>query len=92
MWAVAAAAERLNAQDLGLLRGEGAEVRSHRGARRSCVGRDHLRVEQRRCQPLDAGQGGRIEVLRVKPEDGKKMGAGEYAAAGAVAAGTFLGT
>ncbi|MEI6319038.1 MAG: methionyl-tRNA formyltransferase [Pseudomonadota bacterium] len=37
-------------------------------------------------------QGGRIEVLRVKPEDGKKMGAGEYAAAGAVAAGTFLGT
>jgi methionyl-tRNA formyltransferase len=37
-------------------------------------------------------QGGRIEVLRVKAEDGKKMGAGEYAAAGAVAAGTFLGT
>ena len=37
-------------------------------------------------------QGGRIEVLRVKPEDGKKMGAGEYAVGGAVAAGSFLGT
>ena len=24
-------------------------------------------------------QGGRIEVLRLKPEGGKKMGAGEYA-------------
>jgi methionyl-tRNA formyltransferase len=37
-------------------------------------------------------QGGRIEVLRVKPEEGKKVGAGEYAASGAIAAGTFLGT
>ena len=37
-------------------------------------------------------QGGRIEVLRVKPEDGRKCGAGEFAAAGGVAAGTFLGT
>lgn len=37
-------------------------------------------------------QGGRIEVLRVKPEDGKKVGAGEYAASGAIAAGAFLGT
>jgi methionyl-tRNA formyltransferase len=37
-------------------------------------------------------QGGRIEVLRVKPEDGKKVGAGEYAASGAIANGAFLGT
>jgi methionyl-tRNA formyltransferase len=37
-------------------------------------------------------QGGRIEVLKVKAEDGKKMGAGEFAAGSALAAGRFLGT
>jgi len=37
-------------------------------------------------------QGGRIEILRVKPEDGRKCGAGEFAASGGVAAGTFLGS
>ncbi len=37
-------------------------------------------------------QGGRIEVMRVKAEDGKKMSAGEFAASAGFAAGTFLGT
>jgi len=37
-------------------------------------------------------QGGRIQVLRVKAEDDKKIGAGEFAASGGVAAGAFLGS
>ena len=37
-------------------------------------------------------QGGRIEVLRAKPEDGKKASGPEVAAALGIAAGTLLGT
>jgi methionyl-tRNA formyltransferase len=37
-------------------------------------------------------QGGRIEVLKAKAEDGKKLGAAEVAAAVGIAAGTMLGT
>jgi methionyl-tRNA formyltransferase len=37
-------------------------------------------------------QGGRIEVLRAKHEDGKKISAAEFAAAHALQAGTLLGT
>ena len=37
-------------------------------------------------------QGGQIEVLRVRHEDGKKMGAGEFARSAGLATGTFLGT
>jgi methionyl-tRNA formyltransferase len=36
-------------------------------------------------------QGGRIEVLRAKLGDGKKVAAGELLAAGAIKAGTILG-
>ena len=36
-------------------------------------------------------QGGRIEVLKVKAEDGKKMSAGAFAASGGVAIGSVLG-
>src|SRR5688572_21990932 len=36
-------------------------------------------------------QGGQIEVLRLRHEDGKKMGAAEFARSAGVAAGTFLG-
>lgn len=36
-------------------------------------------------------QGGAIEVLKAKFEDGKKMGGGEIAQSGAIAAGTLLG-
>jgi methionyl-tRNA formyltransferase len=34
---------------------------------------------------------GRIKVLRVKPADGPKVGAGEFATATKLAAGTRLG-
>jgi methionyl-tRNA formyltransferase len=34
---------------------------------------------------------GRIKVLRVKPEDGPKVGAGEFATASKLAVGTRLG-
>jgi methionyl-tRNA formyltransferase len=37
-------------------------------------------------------QGGTIEVLKAKFEDGKKMGGGEIAQGGAIAAGTLLGS
>ena len=37
-------------------------------------------------------QGGQIEVLRVRHEDGKKIDAAEFARASQLAAGTFLGT
>jgi len=37
-------------------------------------------------------QGGLIEVLRAKFEDGKKLGAGELAQSGGIAAGTLLGS
>ena len=37
-------------------------------------------------------QGGRIEVLRAKHEDGKKLSAAEFAAAHALQVGTLLGT
>ncbi len=37
-------------------------------------------------------QGGRIEVLRAKHEDGKKIPAGEFVSAYALKAGTILGT
>jgi methionyl-tRNA formyltransferase len=36
-------------------------------------------------------QGGRIEVLRARGEDGKKVSGGEYARAAGLAAGTILG-
>jgi methionyl-tRNA formyltransferase len=36
-------------------------------------------------------QGGRIDVRKVKPEDGKKVSAGEFAASGAIAVGRVLG-
>lgn len=36
-------------------------------------------------------QGGRIEVRKVKPEDGKKVSAAEFAASGGIAVGQFLG-
>jgi methionyl-tRNA formyltransferase len=36
-------------------------------------------------------QGGQIEVLRLRQEDGKKMGAAEFARSAGVTAGTFLG-
>jgi methionyl-tRNA formyltransferase len=36
--------------------------------------------------------GGQIEVLKVKHEDGKKMGAGEFARSAGLAAGTILGS
>jgi len=38
-----------------------------------------------------AAQGGAIEVLRVKHEDGKKISAAEFAQSGGVSAGTLLG-
>ena len=37
-------------------------------------------------------QGGRIEVLRARGEDGKKVSGGEFARAAGLAAGTLLGT
>ena len=37
-------------------------------------------------------QGGQVEILRVKPEDGKKDSAGVFAAAAGLVAGAFLGT
>lgn len=37
-------------------------------------------------------QGGQIEVLRVKPEDGKKVSGGEFARASGISTGTMLGT
>ena len=37
-------------------------------------------------------QGGQIEVLRVRHEDGKKIGAAEFARSAGLAAGSFLGT
>jgi methionyl-tRNA formyltransferase len=37
-------------------------------------------------------QGGLIEVLKAKFEDGKKLGAGELASAGGIVAGSVLGT
>ena len=37
-------------------------------------------------------QGGRIEVLKAKPDDGKKGSGPEVAAALGIAAGTVLGT
>jgi methionyl-tRNA formyltransferase len=37
-------------------------------------------------------QGGRIEVLRVRGEDGKKVSAGEFARAAGLAPGTILGS
>ena len=36
-------------------------------------------------------QGGQIEILRLRHEDGKKVAAAEYARSAGVAAGTFLG-
>jgi len=36
-------------------------------------------------------QGGLIEVLRAKFEDGKKIGAGELAQSGGIAPGSLLG-
>ncbi len=36
-------------------------------------------------------QGGQIEVLRVRHEEGKKMGAAEFARSAGIGAGTFLG-
>ncbi|MPZ45793.1 MAG: methionyl-tRNA formyltransferase [Betaproteobacteria bacterium] len=36
-------------------------------------------------------QGGQIEVLRLRHEDGKKMGAAEFARSAGVTAGTFVG-
>ena len=36
-------------------------------------------------------QGGQIEVLRLRHEDGKKMGAAEFARSAGVGAGTLLG-
>jgi methionyl-tRNA formyltransferase len=37
-------------------------------------------------------QGGRIEVLKAKAEDGKKVGAAEFAATVGVTVGTVFGT
>jgi len=37
-------------------------------------------------------QGGRIEVLKAKAEDGKKIGAAEFVAANGIAVGTLLGS
>lgn len=37
-------------------------------------------------------QGGQIEVFKLKPEDGKKMSAAEWATANGIAVGTLLGT
>ena len=37
-------------------------------------------------------QGGRIEVLKVKPDGGKKVSAAEFAKSGAIAVGAKLGT
>lgn len=37
-------------------------------------------------------QGGRIEVLRIKAEDGKKVSGGEFAQANAISSGTTLGS
>jgi methionyl-tRNA formyltransferase len=37
-------------------------------------------------------QGGRIEVLRARGEDGKKVSGGDFARAAGVSAGTLLGS
>ena len=47
------------------------------------VGAESIRV---------TGQGGQIEVSKVKPEEGKKVSAAEWAKAAGVAAGTILGS
>jgi methionyl-tRNA formyltransferase len=46
------------------------------------IGADSMRV---------TAQGGQIEIAKVKPEDGKKVSAAEWAKAAGVAAGTILG-
>jgi methionyl-tRNA formyltransferase len=38
------------------------------------------------------GQGGQIEVLKLKHEDGKKMPAAQFCAETGLAVGTILGT
>src|SRR5512137_946244 len=47
------------------------------------VGADSIRI---------TAHGGQIEVLKLKPEDGKKVAAGEFAAAAGLAPGTLLGS
>ena len=37
-------------------------------------------------------QGGQVEIAKVKPEEGKKVAAAEWAKAAGVGAGTILGT
>jgi methionyl-tRNA formyltransferase len=37
-------------------------------------------------------QGGQIELLRVRHEDGKKVSAAEFARSAGIGAGTFLGS
>jgi methionyl-tRNA formyltransferase len=47
------------------------------------VGADSIRI---------TAHGGQIEVLKLKPEDGKKMGAGEFARSAGLVPGTLLGS
>ena len=78
--------QRQEAADLRLARSTGAHVRRGEGQdRRGHRGRPTASMRI-------TAQGGQVEIAKVKPEEGKKISAAEWAKAAGVAAGTLLGT